>query len=166
MKEQLGERPDRQRVKEIYIKKCEEALGVEVYEGGWSEAEEALAAELDERFLSHEWLYQKGGLRQIGVKIHQDVRVVEAALKAPGGLIRVTARLRAGTIDDLTLSGDFTMLPSFAVAALEQAVRGLRASREALRSRLQNVYSLLNIQSPGITADDFTKVILNAAGQR
>jgi len=165
MREQLGQRPDRQTVKEIYIKKCEEAMGVEIYEGEWTKAEEAMADELDERFLSYEWLYQNGGLRQIGVKIHVDVRVVEAALKTPGGLIRVTVRLRAGHIDDLALSGDFTLLPSFAIGSLEQAVRGLSATREALTARLQNVYQLLNIQSPGVNADDFTRVILSAAGQ-
>jgi len=165
MREQLGERPDRQRVKELYMRRCEEALGVEIYEGTWTEAEEAMAAEIDERFLSPEWLYQTGGLRQVGVKIHEDVRVVEAALKAPGGLIRVTVRLRQGHIDDLSFSGDFTLLPSFALGSLEQAVRGLRASGDALSARLHSAYQLLNIQSPGVTADDFTTVILNAAGQ-
>ena len=177
MREQLGQRPDRQTVKDLYIQKCEEALGVEIYEGEWTEAEEAMAAdreearlhaaaaEIDDRFLSSEWLYQKGGLRQVGVKIHEDVRVVEAALKAPGGLIRVTVRLREGHIDDLALSGDFTLLPSFAIGSLEQATRGLRATQEALRARLGDVYRLLNIQSPGVTPDDFTNVILNAAGQ-
>ncbi|HLF91025.1 MAG TPA: lipoate--protein ligase [Anaerolineales bacterium] len=165
MREQLSKRPDRQTVKDFYIQKCEAALGVKIYEGEWTEAEEAMAVELDERFLSHEWLYQRGGLRQIGVKIHEDVRVVEAALKAPGGLIRVTARLREGHIDDLAFSGDFTVLPSFAIASLEQALRGLRATQNALRSRLNDVYQLLNIESPGVTPDDFTNVILNAAGQ-
>ena len=165
MKEQLSERPDRQVVKNLYIKKCEAALGVEIYEGEWTEAEEAMAAEIDDRFLSREWLYQRGGLRQIGIKIHEDVRVVEAAVKAPGGLIRVTARLREGHIDDLALSGDFTLLPSFALGSLEQAVRGLRTTKDALTARLQNVYQSLNIQSPGVTPDDFTNVIMNAAGQ-
>ena len=34
----------------------------------------------------------------------------------------VDARLREGRIDDLTFSGDFTVLPALAVGALEQAV--------------------------------------------
>lgn len=165
MREQLGQRPDRQKVKDLYIQKCEAALGVEIYEGEWTEAEEAMAAEIDDRFLSSEWLNQKGGLRQIGVKIHEDVRVVEGALKAPGGLIRVTVRLREGHIDDLALSGDFTLFPSIAIGSLEQAVRGMRATKDILHARLNDVYGLLNIQSPGVTPDDFTDVILNAAGQ-
>ena len=121
------------------MRRCEEALGVEMSEGTWTEAEEAMAARNRRALPLAEWLYQTGGLRQVGVKIHEDVRVVEAALKAPGGLIRVTVRLRQGHIDDLSFSGDFTLLPSFALGSLEQAVRGLRQRRRAQRPPAQRL---------------------------
>jgi lipoate-protein ligase A len=108
---------------------------------------------------------QKCGLRQVGVKIHEDVRLVETAFKAPGGLIRVTARLREGRIDDLSISGDFTILPAFAVGAVEQAVRGLHATRESLTRRIQEAYRSLSIQSPGITPENFAEAIALAANQ-
>lgn len=165
MSEELGEAPNRQAVKDLYVEKCAEALNAEIVPGEWTAEEEAMAGELDARFVSDEWLYQKGGLRQVGVKIHEDVRVVEAAFKAPGGLIRVTARLRKGRIDDLSISGDFTLLPAFAVGALEQAVRGLTTRRESLMARIQEVYRALGVQSPGVTPDDFTTAILTAANQ-
>ena len=62
-----------------------------------------MAQEIDARFISDEWLYQKGQLKQQGVKIHQDVHIVEAAFKAQGGLIRIIARLREGRIDDVSI---------------------------------------------------------------
>ena len=130
--------------------------------GDWTSEEEAIAQELDARFVSDEWLYQKGGLRQVGVKIHEDVRVVETAFKSPGGLIRVTARICQGRIDDLAISGDFTLLPGFALGALEQAARGMRTTHEALLARMQEVYRALNIQSPGVTPEDFAEAILVA----
>ncbi len=163
MEEQLGYIPDREEVKALYIRKCEEVLGVKIVPGEWTEAEEAMAQELDERFTSEEWLFQKGRLRPPVVKIHEDVYVVEAAHKVPGGLIRVVARLREGHIDDISISGDFTVLPAFAVAAMEQAVRGLRVTRDALIARLQDVYRSLNVQSPGVTPEDFATAILHAA---
>lgn len=162
---ELGRRPERSAVVDIYVKRCRDALGVDIVPGELTPQEEALATELDERFVSDEWLYQKGGLRQRGVKIHEDVRVVESAHKVPGGLIRVTARLRHGRIDDLTISGDFTLLPAFGVAALEQALRGLTTRREILAARIQEVYRALGIQSPGVTPDDFTTAILSVTGQ-
>ncbi len=107
-----------------------------------------------------EWLYQKGGLRQGGVKIHEDVRVVEGAHKSPGGLIRVTARVREGRIEDLTLSGDFTMLPKFAPGALELALRGTALTANAVRARIEDVYRSVGIQSPGVSGDDLTKAVM------
>jgi lipoate-protein ligase A len=161
--EQLNPRPSQEMVKALYLEKCAAALQADLMPGEWTAAEEAMAAELDERFASAEWLYQKGGLRQVGVKIHEDVRVVEAAFKAPGGLIRVTARLRAGRIDDLALSGDFTLLPASAVRVLEQALGGLSVTHDTLLARLQEVYRSLGIQSPGLTPEHFTEAILAAA---
>jgi lipoate-protein ligase A len=162
MTEQLGVTPDRAQVKDLYMKNVAEALGAEVYEGEWTPEEEAWAQEIDARFTSDEWLYQKGRLQQQGVKINQDVYIVESAFKAQGGLIRVIARLREGRIDDVAISGDFTLLPSFALGALEQSLRGTRATPETLESKIKEAYYRLNIQSPGVTPADFTTAIMNA----
>jgi len=162
MTEQLGSMPDRAKVKDLYMQKVSQALGTEVYEGEWTAEEEQVAAELDARFVSDEWLYQKGRLRQPGVKIHADVHLVEAAFKAPGGLIRVIARLVDGRIDDVSISGDFTLMPSFALGALEQSIRGMRATPETLEARLKEAYHRMSIQSPGATPADFTTAIMNA----
>lgn len=163
MAELLPALPDRQTVKTLCAEKCAQALGATIVAGEWSAEEEAMAAEIDARFTSAEWLYQKGGLRQSGVKIHEDVRVAESAYKAPGGLIRVTARLRDGRIDDVALSGDFTLFPALAVAALEQSLRGVLATPEALAGRLASVYRALGIESPGVRPEHFVAAIMAAA---
>jgi len=162
MSEQLGSTPDRAMVKDLYMKKVSEALGMEVYEGEWTAEEEAMAKEIDERFTSDEWLYQKGQLKQPGVKIHQDVHLVETAFKSQGGLIRIIARLREGRIDDISFSGDFTLLPVFALGALEQSLRGVSATPETLKPKIDEAYYRLGIQSPGVTSTDFTTAIMNA----
>jgi lipoate-protein ligase A len=165
MTEQLGTTLDRAMVKDLYMRKVSEALGAEVYAGEWTAEEEAMAQEIDARFVSDEWLYQKGRLQQEGVKIHQDVHIVETAFKAQGGLIRIIARLREGRIDDVAISGDFTLLPSFALGALEQSLRGITATPETLKSKIEEAYYRLSIQSPGVTPSDFTTAIMNAATQ-
>lgn len=163
MREQLVELPDRQDVKNLYLNKCSFILQREIIGGAWNSGEEKLALELDQRLISPAWLYTKGGIRQHGVKIHQDVRVVESAYKAPGGLIRVTLSLQDGRIDDLTISGDFTILPSYSLSTLEQSLRGLQSQRDQLIAKIQGVYELLGIQTPGVTPEDFTTAILEAA---
>ncbi|NOX62391.1 MAG: lipoate--protein ligase family protein [Chloroflexi bacterium] len=161
MTRELGYTPDYDEVKQLYLEQCEKALGVDVYLDEPTEEEIKITEEVEARLGSDEWLHQKGGLRQTSaVKIHADVYLVESAYKAPGGLIRATARLREGRIDDLTLSGDFTMLPAFAVGALEQALRGLTLDEDAIRSKVGEFYRALSVQSPGVGVDDWVQAIM------
>jgi lipoate-protein ligase A len=160
MTRQLGHTPERDTVVRLYLDKARAALGRPIVPGEPTARELALAEELDRQFTTDEWLYQKGGLRQVGVKIHQDVRVQEVAHKTLGGLVRVTARMRDGRIDDLTLSGDFTMLPQFAPGTLGLALRGTALEAQAIQARIEDVYRSLAIQSPGLTAGDLANVIM------
>ena len=166
MTRQLGHTPDYDLVKREYIRQVVEALGRPAEYSDPTPEELAVTAELEARFASDEWLYQKGGLRQTGaVKIHADVYLAEAAYKAPGGLIRATARLREGRIDDITLSGDFTMLPAFAVGALEQALRGVMLDGGAVRAKVSEFYRGLPVQSPGVGVEDWVNAIMAIKGQ-
>ncbi len=162
--EQLDPLPDRDAVRDLYLARAAAALGREIVPGAPTAAELALAAELDERFLSEEWLYQKGSLRRAGVKIHEDVHVVEGAFKAPGGLIRATVRLREGRVDGLELAGDFTVFPASAVGDLAAAAYGAELARAALIARFAAAYRDLAIQAPGVTPEHLADAVLAAAG--
>jgi lipoate-protein ligase A len=162
---ELGHAPDREMVKALYIDQCRSVIDREIVPGVLTEDEEMIARQLDERFVTSDWLYQQAKLRQSSVKIHQDVVVVEADHKAPGGLIRVTARLREERIEELSISGDFTLLPTTALYDLEQAMYGLPAERDSLFEAIRAVYTSSGIQSPGVTPEDFTQAILAATEQ-
>jgi lipoate-protein ligase A len=125
--------------------------------------EEKQTLELEEMLISPDWLHTKGGIKRHGVKIHQDVRVVESTHKAPGGLIRVTFSLQADRIDDLIISGDFTILPSYSLSILEQSLIGLQLKKDPLITKIQQVYEEDGIQTPGVTPEDFAAAILEAA---
>ncbi|MBI5034730.1 MAG: lipoate--protein ligase family protein [Chloroflexi bacterium] len=160
MTRQLGHTPEREAVMTTYREKVETILGHKLIRGELSTKELQIGEQLDAQFASDEWLHQKGGLRQQGVKIHADVRVVETANKAPGGLIRVTARLHDHHIDDVLLSGDFTLLPRFATGALELALRGVSLENDAVLARIAEVYRSVGIESPGVTPQDLTKSVM------
>jgi len=165
MQEQIGHLPDRDAVVKRYIAQCSAALGRKIVPGAWKAAEEAKAVELDALFLSDEWLRQRGRLRQRGVKIHEDVKVVEGAFKAPGGLIRATARLHNGVIDDLALSGDFTLFPAAALVAIEGALCGTHLGPAALTAAVAAVYAAYGIVSPGVRPEDFAQAIMAAMAE-
>jgi len=159
MKEQLDTLPDRRKVKDLYIKKCAESLNAEIVIGSWTDEEETMARELDERFRSPEWLHQKSSLQASGVKIHEDVKVVESAFKAPGGLIRVTMRLHGDKIEDISISGDFTLFPASAVGEIERALRGSSVKKSPLETKLKEIYHSLHIQSPGVELAHFVEAM-------
>lgn len=160
MSRQLGYMPDRDATIKVYLEQAQAALERHIVPGKPTARELALAEELDTKFATDEWLYQKGSLRQSGVKIHQDINVREVALKTSGGLVRVTARVYDGRIDDVTLSGDFTMLPKFAAAMLERAFRGTALEVNTIRTRIEDTYRNISIQSPGLTTGDLTNAIM------
>jgi lipoate-protein ligase A len=162
VRDELGREPDREEIKAIYLDHCARSLGAEIAPGEWTPGEERLAKELDRRFASPEWLAQKGALRRYGVKIHEDVNVREADHKAPGGLLRVTLRLREGRIDDVSISGDFTLYPRTAVAAIEEALRGAEARPPAVLEIISAHYETLAIESPGVGLEDWAATIASA----
>lgn len=163
---ELASIPDREVVTREYVRQVSQATGRPIDYGELTAEELAATDEAEARMASDEWLHQKGGLRQTGaVKIHSDVYLAEAAYKTPGGLVRSTVRLREGRIDDLALSGDFTLLPACAVVALEQALRGAELEAAPVRARVAEVYRALNVQSPGVGVEEWVSAVLAVKGQ-
>ncbi len=162
MTEQLGAPPDREEVVARYLAFAAEALGRELRPGPLTGAEERKALELDIAAVDPEWLYRRSPLRTPGVKIHQDVNILSGMHKAPGGLIRVTARTNAGRLEDISFSGDFTVLPALTVAALESAAEGAEPTAADLEARFGRVYQEIRPSSPGVGPADFARALLAA----
>jgi lipoate---protein ligase len=145
-----------------YVANCSTAFGAELVPGALTPEELATADELDERFSSRSWLYEPRPTRSdTGVKINTDLRVVEGAHKAPGGLVRVTAQVHNGDIGDLALSGDFTLLPADAITDLESAGTG---PLDDLETRFAQVYQSRDVEAPGLAPSDLAAAVAFAAG--
>jgi lipoate-protein ligase A len=164
LRDELGRAPDQREVVALYLRELAAVLGAELVPGEWTASEESRARELDQALGAEDWLREKGAIRPAGVKIHEDVHVRESAHKAPGGLVRVTARLRQGRIDDIAISGDFTVYPRETVAALEKALRGSRADRPSVLAVVEDRYRALGVQSPGLSPADWAEAVALAAG--
>jgi hypothetical protein len=160
--EQLPAPPDRGQVTALYLRKAGEALDADFVPGALTPDEERWARRLDEQFASPEWLERVGARRTSGIKIQEDARVGESTAKAPGGLLRATVRIVAGRIDDLTLSGDFTMLPGTAPGEIEARCRGAGLDEAAIGERVAASYRALRVDSPGIQPADVAAVIAAA----
>ena len=160
MSDLMPEVPCREELLAVYLSRCEEALGRNVAPGELTQDELDKADALDGLLTSVGWLGQKGGQARPDVKVHEDVRVVEATHKAPGGLIRVTARLCGGVLDDLELSGDFALEPDSGLAALEKALVGCALEPDAVELAVADTYVSRSLQSPGVTPGDIVTAVL------
>jgi lipoate---protein ligase len=165
MAEQIGAEPDHEAVVPLYLERAAASLDRAIVPGVWTSSEEAAAVELDERLASDAWLFERRRAWPGRVKIHEDVRVAEAAYKAPGGLIRATVQLAADRVSEMSFSGDFTLLPADALAWLEAAAAGCPAEPAALAERFATVYRARAVCSPGVAPEDFAAAVLAAAQQ-
>lgn len=160
MKELLGEVPERGRIKKIYLKQVAELLGAEIIEGRLSKTEQAEAERMDQLFQSEDWIFQKGPMRRPAIKIHEDVHVHEVDYKAPGGLIRLTARTKGQVLDLVWISGDFTAIPKEAVAELEKALSGVTIDEKRVTEAVSRTLKETGLKCPGIELKDWVTAIL------
>lgn len=160
MKRELGTAPSRERVKDLYIQKCEDVLGDKIVKGEFTATELQAMADYDSRFASEHWLKQRGGLQRSGVKIHNDVWVYETTHKARGGLIRTTLRNRNNHIDDIVISGDFTFHPQAELEMLERALLNTELTPEAVLNAVIKFYRERGVQSPGVEPKDWVRAIM------
>ncbi len=160
MTRELGTAPPRDQVKAALVANLQKSLGVQLDPGALTAEEHKAIHRLNRRFTSSRWLHQKGGLARRGITIKGGVTVAEAEFKAPGGLIRVTARLKDGDIDDVSISGDFTFHPAPLLGQLEIALRGQRLNEASLTAAIDEFYSDAGVQAPGVSPQDVAHALV------
>jgi lipoate-protein ligase A len=125
------------------------------------EMDQELRATIDElraRMVNEEWLHQKGK-RVAGrdVKIRAGVKVVHKTHKAPGGLIRADYEVRENRFSSVSLSGDFFCFPEQAISWMESRLDGQLT--EKVLDLLTDFYSETDVETPGISLDDWMMVL-------
>jgi lipoate-protein ligase A len=117
------------------------------------------AESLKQQFLSEDWLLKnRRTVQGRDVKIADGVNVVQRVYKAPGGLLRATLELHGDDFGEVSLSGDFFCYPASAVARLETALNGVSLSQ--VRQVLSDFYAETGTETPGVTVDDWLKVLV------
>jgi lipoate-protein ligase A len=114
----------------------------------------SMADRLADRFLTEEWLFRKRR-RSVGgeVRIRSGLDVRHGIHKAPGGLIRASAEVRAGKLAAVSLSGDFFFFPEHELTDLEKALDGVEDSD--VEEVVSAFYQRHGIESPGVAPADF-----------
>jgi lipoate---protein ligase len=151
-----------EQMSEVLIRRFAEVLGP-LENVGIPLAVRAQADSLAARFQSEEWQFKKGKRHAQGrdVKIAEGVTVVQRVHKAPGGLLRCTAELRAGRLSQISLSGDFFCYPQDSAESLERMLEGspLESAAEVIA-----LFYTGSVETPGVTPADWLAVLGAPAG--
>jgi lipoate-protein ligase A len=166
LKRELGYVPARTHVKRLLVEGYEK-IGIKLVRGSISQDEENIFLnEVMRRHTSREWLYMPQFrhpelCEKRAVKVAGDVKVVEGLYKAKK-MIRVTAELVSGKINDIMLSGDFFMIPENALPELEKQLVGVQLSYDEILRKVSKFYEEFKVQVPGVEPEDFAEAITKA----
>lgn len=88
-----------------------------------------------------------------------------ASLKVTGGkLIKCRVETIDGRIVSIQLTGDFFLHPEDVIFRIESSLKGREASENEINSTINNVLTTCDAELIGASANDFTKVIMEASG--
>jgi hypothetical protein len=90
------------------------------------------------------------------------IKTPQGIHKSKGGLIRSFVTTENGMIKEISISGDFFLFPEEAFFMIAKELKGIKAKREDVEQKIEEIYSRENIQSPGTTPADFTESIMKA----
>ena len=163
IKKELPNVPERDVVKNVFLRHVANCLKVEPVEGPPSDKEWRAIEEQEKQLADPEWTYQAGKkFVPLGVKIADGTHLTESAYKAPGGMIRVHLLEVDGRIAKLLMSGDFTCLPATGIDELASRLVGAPLAADALTQSVAEIVALLNLDLPGVSASDVSAAIMGA----
>jgi len=160
MKRELGTIPAREDIVTVLKEKFEKLVGKLDPASLNREIIEKMK-QLESWMTSEEFLLQKTPRKPAGVKIKEGVEVLYGLHKARGGLIRTAEEVSEGKIEDISISGDFTLYPKESLTGLEGSLEKVPLDEDQIIERVETFYEEKKVESPGVESKDFAATILN-----
>jgi lipoate-protein ligase A len=150
---ETGKRPTRAQVREILKRKFAAILG----EFEPAQLTPELIAKRDEvtaRMMDEAFLYKRTMKKPGALTIRSGVEFIMGMHKAPGGLIRTASEVKGNVIEDVAISGDFTLLPLQGLPVIEDGIKGAERTRGEIGARIDRVVAEEGLQIPGVSVED------------
>jgi lipoate-protein ligase A len=157
MKWELESMPTSNDIKRAIAEGFIEAFNVELEPEQLTDEETKIFDSGISKFKSDNWIY---GIR----KPIENRTELRSTLKTKGGLIRISlvVDIKANRIRFVLITGDFFAYPSRAIFDLESRLKDTSADFENIKKIITDFFTENQPQIPGVTVEDFLKVIGNA----
>ena len=109
--------------------------------------------------MSPDFIYKKTPKKPDRVKIKSGVEMLYTSYKAKGGLIRTSQEIMEDIINDLIISGDFTMNPKEGLDIIQRGVVNSEREKDEVLSRVGDAYDKGKIDVPGVSPEDVAEAI-------
>jgi lipoate-protein ligase A len=172
LRKELSTQVDRERIKDYLKEGFEAELDIKLREGNITSDEKRYLKKLLKERMSKEWIFEKdleynrliSAERVIDTKIRGGVNVYEAIHKA-AKLIRVTLVVSDERIKGISISGDFFTQPYVGpISKLEKSLIGVLLREEALKEKINETFKRTNLETFGVTPEDFVVAIMKTKG--
>ena len=152
LKWELGDTPALVDIKRAITFGFEKCLRIKLQPGGLNAEERKRFEQKRLRFRSLGWI---DSVRPR----YQKREAVQAAYKAPAGMVRFTlaVNLPHKRLKDVYITGDFLSFPGRALYDLEARLRGAPLDREYLHGVIKGYFDAGSITIPGLPFEDFVK---------
>jgi len=112
--------------------------------------------ELEMLYRSEEFLFRK--IRSPAARetrVREGVRFVDGVYKAPGGLLSCYAEVVEDVVGDVSITGDFTMVPRAGLEELEGALVGAPYGPRPVSEAIADFYERTRVDTPGVEAEHY-----------
>lgn len=161
MKRELDRLPPRQMIIDELVKRYEGQIG-KLTPVKLNDDIVQKMTELAVWFSSPEFMYRKTPSIPKGVKIREGVELIYEMYKAQGGLIRSAQEVQDNRLNDIDISGDFSLYPKRELGELESALKGTDREKSDITATVQEFYEESEVETPGVKPKDITKAIMGA----
>lgn len=163
MKRELGEMPDRYEVQNVLVDEFTKLLGP-LEEVSINNDFLSKIKQLESEMLQPDFLFGKQKSHVDTFRIKSDMQMIFGTHKSKGGLIRtiqeVSGPKMGGKIEDIGVSGDFTLVPKESIATkLEKPLQGQVRTVKELEPIIEKFFDDKEIEMPGVTPEDVLTAI-------
>lgn len=150
---ETGSRPSRAEVRKVLVEKFTPLLG-HLEKAEYTPVLQAKNAEITAKMTTEAFLFKRTMKQPGQVRIRSGVEFVMGMHKAPGGLIRTASEIKENLIEDVTISGDFTLLPIEGLPRIEDGIKGAKRTKGEVGNRIDRVISEEGLELPGVSVED------------
>jgi len=159
----LDKIPSKDEVISRFIENFQKSLNINMNSGELTTEEAQKVREIERSYQEKSWIYyvEKEGDELFQQKIKSGTYFSYNEKKFPGGLMQLFIHFEDDCIEEIVITGDFTISPPFVLTQLQEELSKQPVSKNKLNNRIEELFTNLRIDLPGIETEDITDLILD-----